>query len=736
MSATHEGRPSDLKGEDGSLGGRLQPENGGANESAATFKWLAAQLGLDRGDKTAIRAAWKQARKIMLCESSSGQIIDQPVNWISDFWIARGAKSGPVLHHLAPEWVPPMDITHWPSFGAAGVAELFAGTARRSNNANLFETLSATPESNDPETTAREALAWFYKLKAGLTPRVFDLPAIQTEHVRVWLGTSIGHLLMAVPLALDVEASAAAEALTYRLALVQRGEYETIDQIGDRRLERLYNARVGQDGQLSIAPVRVGQGPEWRDHWLTLSLDIGAEEASEAVRMAARVLRCPRLFQGLATALNSDDDQFRLLATAVLRRWLLTLQVMAWLEVALSRAWSDIRPKDLCCFALNATKPEWPRRIVAISHRSQDAKHDLRRTYAWREGRIAIDANYVPSWETNIGMIWGLFAATPAIVRINSPTYGDSVWCRRELELTDYLLKESDFLAERWIIDLDLTRVKEIDTIVDRWGRPETVGKPLLPPRQFPPVIEVCSPGPMPAWEVRMLRASAALRMIHAVYPGPKAVNQLALLIQGGKEPSGIPAPTNNPDQWRTYGEIFREAAETFGVAPGELALQLPSEYGRQEMERDLRLATFIPDLGTGSPALSDVLVAMEWLCVEFPQFLDRRGGDFLAINCQRLTRTAWESDEGVSLLRGLAAMRPRLPMPVWIIQWAGQDVESWPLIGDAPIFTEHAEAQFGRMIEATFDRRESQSRYPMDSGMVLAPALIARCCATGPSSR
>ena len=217
------------------------------------------------------------------------------------------------------------------------MAALFPGRARRSNNAKLLETLSATPESNNSETSAREALAWFYKLKAGLTPRVFDIHAIQTEHVRVWLGASIGHLLMGIPLTLDVDASAAAEAVVGRLALIQKGEYETIDQVGDRRLERLYNARVGQDGGLSFGPVRVGQGTEWRDHWLALSFDIGAEDAAEAVRMAARVLRSPALFRGLATVVDSGDDQLRLLATAVLRRWLLTLQAMAWLEVALSR---------------------------------------------------------------------------------------------------------------------------------------------------------------------------------------------------------------------------------------------------------------------------------------------------------------------------------------------------------------------------------------------------------------
>jgi hypothetical protein len=40
---------------------------------------------------------------------------------------------------------------------------------------------------------------------------------------------------------------------------------------------------------------------------------------------------------------------------------------------------------------------------------------------AWRSSRFAIDASYVPAWETNNGMVWALFAAIPAIARVHSP---------------------------------------------------------------------------------------------------------------------------------------------------------------------------------------------------------------------------------------------------------------------------------------------------------------------------
>jgi hypothetical protein len=707
------------------------------NESAATFKWLVAQLGLDQNDPTGpVSSAWSDALTTMRRASSSGQRIVQSVDWISDFWVARGAAPALFLGSLAPTWMPPAEITHWPAFDAEDLVTLFADRAAQSNHSGLVELIAATTEPDSPEETASAALAHYLELKSALVPREFDLPGKQTEHVRAWLAASVGHLLMFAALSPQSEMVVLAKEVVRRLGIarfVAQQRYQ-LDQIGDRHLEVLYNARMLPDGRVSFGAVRVGQGEEWRDHWLSMGFDLEAEDTLDAVQMAARLLRCPTLVLGLASALASDDGELRLLATAVLRRWLLTLQAMAWLETALLHPWSDIRPKDLCCFALNATKPDWPRRVVAISHRSKDAKPELRGMHIWKAGRVAIDANYAPSWETNIGMIWGLFAPTPVIVRIHSLTYRESLWCRRELELTDYVLKQSDFLTQRWIIDIEQRELSQLDTIVQAWS-PQGLDKHPRPLPEFPPLTEVCSPSPMPAWEVRMLRAGAALREIHVALPGstPEVVNRLALYLQtGGELPPGLPPPTNNPEGWREYGDVFREVNEISGAAPDELAVRLPSDYGQSQQELDVQMQRRIPDLQTGSPALRDVLVALEWLRVEYPRHVERGRGDYLAVNCQRLTNETWKNDERVSLHRGLAAMRAQLPVPLWIIQHADQDAEFWPLIGEVPIFTEHAAAQFGWMMEASFDRHDSQRRYAQDSGLTLAPALEAKCRGIG----
>lgn len=704
------------------------------NESAATLQWLVARLGLNTGDDTGpVRPAWIDVRTRMRRASASGQTILQSVDWVSDFWIARGAVPTPAVSQLAPTWMPPDEIDHWPRFDVEDVVSLFSDRARRSNHDAFMASASAAKPTN-PDDAAGAALDQYYKLKASLVPRVFDVAAIQTEHVRVWLGSSVGHLLMSAALTPQNEAEAVAQEVARRLELPlhMTPQQGLLDQLEDRHLELLYNARILPDQRVRLGRVRVGQGEEWRDHWLALSFELGAHEMLYSVRMAARLMRCRALVLGLERAVVSAEAPLRTLAVAVIRRWILTLHVMVWLEAALLQPWSDVRPKDLCCFALNATKPDWPRRVVAISHRSKDVKPELRDMQAWRAGRFAIDANYVPSWETNIGMIWGLFAATPAIARVHSSSYNDSIWCRRERELTDYVLKQNDFLTVRWIIDLERPELRRLDAIVKVWNDrnpQQSWGK--LP--EFPPFTEVCSPGPMPTWEARMHRASAALRLIHAFIPSatPELVNRLALHLQSGKDLPGS-APTNNPDGRRTYGEIFREASDISGSAQDELAVRLPSSYDQSHRELDLQIGQRIPDLQTGSPSLRDVLVAMEWLLVEYPQFLERRRGDFLAINCQRLSREAWQNSEELSLHRGLAAMRPRLSAPLWIIQTADQDVELWPLIGEVPIFTEHVSAQFAWMIEVQFDRCEAQGRYPEDSGLILAPILEGRCRSGG----
>ena len=188
-------------------------------------------------------------------------------------------------------------------------------------------------------------------------------------------------------------------------------------------------------------------------------------------------------------------------------------------------------------------------------------------------------------------------------------------------------------------------------------------------------------------------------------------MNKWALRLQSGLELPGVAGPTNNLDGWQTYGAVFREAAEVVGISSGELAVRLPDDYPPSQREFDLRMGESIPDLRAGLTSLRDVLVALEWLQVEFIEHLADKKGDFLVIDCRRLTKKEWEDAEEISMYRGLAAMRARLPIPIWTIQPAGQDVETWPQMGEFPIFTEHTDAQFGWMRQCSFDRQDAQRK-------------------------
>ena len=173
-------------------------------------------------------------------------------------------------------------------------------------------------------------------------------------------------------------------------------------------------------------------------------------------------------------------------------------------------------------------------------------------------------------------------------MRVHSASYAESVWCRRERELTEYVLKESDFLTERWIVDIDQAELPRLDDVARVWQESQSQRSPLRFP-EFPPLTEVSSPGPRPVWETRLLRAAAALRVMR-VFAGSlqtELVNELALHLQtGGDLPA--PSPTNNPDGWRAYGRILLEACEPCGVPPSELAIRLPSEYDETQQQLEV----------------------------------------------------------------------------------------------------------------------------------------------------
>ena len=695
-------------------------------ESAATLAWLARSLELEDNDPSSpVSLAWDEIKQRMLGIARAGQRIIHMQDWISDPWLARNSRPTGMVAGLAPVWDPPERLAEWPTLGVRDVIARIPYAARQTNHQTFLDLLAETREPSAPNAIG--AVQRFYKMEAAIS-RHRDVRMVQGEHVRAWLDTSVGRLLMGIALTPPEHPEMLFRATLARLAMPRQISLPVtwFSDFEERYLDLLYNSRVTPDGQLTTSAVRVGQGEEWREHWGWLSCDIGPAEAIEALQLAAKIMRSIPLVEGLREAVRSGDAQLKTLGVAVIRRWILTLKTMAWLEAALVQPWIYVRPQDLCCFAFNATKADWPRRVIAISHRSADAKKTLIGMKLWRAARCAIDANYVPAWETNTGMVWGLFAATPAIARVRSPRYAQSTWCQREAELSDYLVKRSDFLSERWVLDVEASDLRDLDRVTDAWEDSDELGAQTPGVSiEFPPLCEAWNPTAMPEWEVKMFRASAALRLINVLVSDPEIANRLALHLLSGATFPG-PAPTNNPDGWQAYASILRDARLGDAPGDGDLPVRLPSNYGPNGNAEDSKLSERIPDLSAGTPALRDILVALEWLRVEWPAMLEQNRGDLIAIDCQQLSKERWELDDRLSLLRGLAAIR--MPGPLWILQLAGQDVETWPFLAEHPTFTEHVSTQYSWMYGMSLDRRYMQARYLHESGLILSSGLQRRC--------
>jgi hypothetical protein len=285
------------------------------------------------------------------------------------------------------------------------------------------------------------------------------------DQVRAWILGCVGSLLRGLAFnPADADPETIAEATFARVGMPLRMRIpETwliTNEFGGRHLELLLNLTVQGNGEiapLDPADLRAGQGIPWQQAWGWLSQDVPAELARSAVQLAARLLRNPGLRLGLRRSITATNPELRTLATGVLRRWALTLKAMVWAEHALSLPWEVVRAADIACFGFSATKPEWPRRrrLLAISHRSGDVKPKLRHMAIWKSCRCAIDATYVPAWESNTGMIWGLFAAAPGIARVRTQGYETSLWCRREAEMIQHLIDRADDLSNRVAFDIE-----------------------------------------------------------------------------------------------------------------------------------------------------------------------------------------------------------------------------------------------------------------------------------------
>jgi hypothetical protein len=642
-------------------------------------------------------------------------------DWISDFWICKTANASEL--GVRPGWDPPDEIDEWPSV-PSGLLQAYAPEQmRRTNHSAFLSLLNAAPDV--VESSSDAAVSEFYALDQATT-RIADLAMIQAEYVRAWLSTAVGNLLSSIVLSPQLDEPLERE--SRRRLLIPR-ELKAAPKWGAQLSEGLvaivYNCRQSPLGTLSWRGIRIGQGEEWMKHWQWLSQPVQAAHVGPVIVLAAKLLRCRPLLVALTNALEANDPELEEIGVAVLRRWMLSLKAMAWLEDALKRPWNRVRPQDLACFAFSAVKPEWPRRVLALSHRSMDVKPMLFRMNASRSSLFAIDANYAPSWETNTGMIWGLFAATPVLVKISSPNYESSEWCQREEEIVRYVEHTCDFMDHRFVLDVMAERVASLDQFVKAW-RPLSELNARTETPEFPPLCSVYFPGRQLEWQLRMLRAAAALRVFHAIYGDASAdvANRLAQLLSSSASLPPIPPPTNNVDGWDAYRRIFRDLQSECGLEVGAVPLWFPANVSPWDIDRVQTFTDAIPDLRQDRPSLTDVLTALEWREVLLPLLEEASLGDMTVIDLRGLTKHA---DPALSMSRGIAAMRSP-PRPIWFLQRASEGVDEWDLPQDHPIFTEHVEKQFAWMMFEGTLAPEWPDVYAERCGLIMSAPLLAKC--------
>jgi len=610
-------------------------------------------------------------------------------HWGSDIWLCKRPRSARELSF----WCPPEDIGAWVQTDiplsrgwharptAVGAFEKWLRRypamrpadveSRHGKAAMEFAALSARVPTGQPfarrtrdQTVLNQAIAWIDTAVGGLFKGLFLTPThtpsgSMTDQLRAGFRQRLCNVL-------DLPSSAHPAPFC------------------DVQLTRMYNSRVRiSDGQFVTYVTRVGQSELWRDRWAWLSDDIAPSDVREALSRAARVLASPFMVRELVCTLQENDEAGRYIALCVLRRLLLTLRTMAWAELALDNKHKHIRPLDLNCFAFAALKPEWPRRLVALSHRSQDVKPRLTSTSFWRSPLSAVDATYAPQWETNVGMIWSLFAPALVIVRMRSPTYLKSDWCARESEMLSYLRDKSDFMP-RILVDAGPNKIGDLD---------EFLGNNSSSDVTFPPEVELLEPPPVSNLNGTTLAAAAAIRALGLMF-GQARANAAAMLLLDGKTPP-LPCITNNPDGWKPYIGVFTQLRSC--MADAEPPLLLHSEQNAEELHWEAENADKFPDLSDGVVDVRDALAAQEWMRVEHSYHWHRGLGRQIAIDCRAISLDHWTKEKPLTLSRGLASISTAVP--VWFIQRANSRVDHWPGIGDRrPIFTQHVESQFSWM--------------------------------------
>ena len=633
----------------------------------------------------------------------------------SDVWLCKSHAAADGV--LVQTWAPPASLD---DFGLdMSQSILSTWQFRSTRHSSLSSLISEQALWSDEDMLARssDALRVYLRMHELARPPFFD-PAHRSvilgmSQCLAWLNAALGTFFKGVvltPIGTPDDIAATAVLMSTRIELVAHSSGEPL---AEAALLAMYGAD-SKAGHFEVVAVPGGQGEGWRERWGWLSQESTAEEARRSLAMSGALLGNPAVVYPLLRASTGGDPIEAAVALCTLRRIALTLRVMAWAEDSLRANGALVRPKDILCFAYSAVRPEWPRRTVALSHRSSDVKQRLIETRFWSSPEASLDATFVPKWESNIAMIWGLFAPAPAIVRMTSKTYRDSEWCRRESEMLEHLLERGDFM-QRVVIDASERDVMRLDDLLV----PSTDAAVGVFPRR----VELLSAPMLSPAESTVLSAAAAVRFIASATGGRSAsVSAVVNMLCHGTIPT-LDCPTNNADAWHGYVAIFRALVST-ATGVGEAPIRLAHDYDSAVYEREREWwAKNSPDfLDPGVAPLRDHLCATEWV-----RFVQRAGepaaGKGLVVDCRQLARDEWEHDPTRALQRGL--LSAATTSPVWFLQRAEERVDHWAFIGDyRPIFTQHLDEQFSWMAIGDIDPGWI-TRYLSASDLIFSDAVI-----------
>ncbi|HET7230226.1 MAG TPA: hypothetical protein VFJ16_09500 [Longimicrobium sp.] len=681
------------------------PELAATDEARRTLSWF---LGRARDDGT-LAEDWAESRSRME-EVNARNNVMRTVVIEHDFWICKRANPVPKPENLFRDfltgggswneqiWQPPAEWGEWPTFDAGSEEWLAHSGARRTHSLDGAVEPGWQGNADRERSRAAEVL-----LALAVRPRPVEMCV--GNQALAWLDVALGRLGRVM--------HAGPGDVAPGVLLHDLGEHvlsphsAVVATMMEDSLELLYGAVRTADGRLVSRPSPRGQSNEWRDYFKAFSRDLAREQVLASVQLASLLLRSDSVWQALSALRDYRGDRradLRDVATCVRRRWYLALCSLAWLELSLlrPRPFETLRPADLACFAVAALLPLYPRPLVAVSHRSSDAKKQLMGGRAWGSNEVLVDATFRPEWQTNRAMLWSLFAATPVICTLRSPGYTESPWCRAEAEMFEHLAGTADFLAGRTLVEIDVAAAG----LLDRAARSNPATHRVLEAAAGidTPPLEIRK---WDRWQGAMVRAVAATRFIHRVFvltqvegqgsPAEQTNRFLEVLCDPGAEP---------PEQslfgfdriWHRLAAALRADAAAVRLEP-PLAVVSGSEAHDQAEGWFRRHAQWVSDLSGCGLEPGDLLAALDWRDYLEP-FLrgyaegSRYENQAAFLDLRGVTEDEWMTDPGWTVARGLIFLR--LTYPLLVRQLAGQRADEWPLIRelDIPVFTQHLPEQ------------------------------------------